>query len=445
MKKTFVLDTNVLLYSAQALEAFEDNEIVIPMTVIEEIDKFKRNQDELGRNARQVIRKLDELRRKGRLSEGVSLDNAAEPEKCGTLKIDISHGRLTENADMSIADNRILNVAKMYQEKGENPVIFITKDINLRLKADALNIEVEDYDTERIDSEEMYSGTAELETDGAFMDQLHEEKHASLPDGPHVFYPNQFILLKDKLDSGHSLLAWHKHDRLETLPDGITDHVWNISPRSKEQRMALQLLLDPEIQVVTLVGQAGSGKTLLALAAGLNLVLRQGLYDKILVSRPIVPMGKDIGYLPGDKDEKLELWMQPIYDNLDFLLRGDSSKKDGHLTARKKIDEMKRSGKLDLEALTYIRGRSIPRQFVIVDEAQNLTPHEVKTIVSRSGEGTKIVLTGDPSQIDSPYLDISSNGLTYLAERFKSLDIHGHITLRKSERSPLAAAAAECL
>ena len=443
MKKTFVLDTNVLLHSAQALDAFEDNEIVIPMTVLEEIDKFKRNQDELGRNARQVIRRLDELRKKGRLSEGVPLEHSDDPEKSGSIRIMVSEGKLTSSADMSVADNRILNVARMCKEADIRPVIFITKDINLRLKADALDIEVEDYDTERVDSLDMYSGLTELEADGAYLDKLHTEKAAPLPENE-LLYPNQFIMFRDKADPGHTLLAWRKHDRVETLPDGMTDRVWNVSPRSKEQRMALQLLIDPEIQVVSLVGQAGSGKTLLALAAALHTVEKAGLYDKILVSRPIVPMGKDIGYLPGDKDEKLSLWMQPIYDNLDFLLHSDA-KKESHLSTTRRIEAMKQSGKLELEALTYIRGRSIPRQYVIIDEAQNLTPHEVKTIVSRSGEGTKMILTGDPSQIDNPYLDSSSNGLTFLAERFKPLPLHGHITLRKSERSALAAAAAECL
>ena len=442
MKKIFVLDTNVLLYSAQALEAFEDNIVVIPMTVIEELDKFKRDQDELGRNARQVIRKLDELRSRGRLSQGVPLDESGAPDKSGMVRIVVSEGKLTAMADMGIADNRILNVAKMLRDEGKYPVRFITKDLNLRLKADALDIEVEDYDTERVEYEDLYSGVQELEVDSASLDILHKEKNIPVPAGALV-YPNQFLILKDSAEPSHSLLGWCRHDRIETLPDGVTDRVWNISPRSKEQRMALQLLMDPEIQVVSLVGQAGSGKTLLALAAALEQVAKGTLYDKILVSRPIVPMGRDIGCLPGDKDEKLSQWMQPIYDNLGFLLH--SGKADTPQQIRRQIDELKRSGKLEIEALTYIRGRSIPRQFVIVDEAQNLTPHEIKTIVSRSGEGTKMILTGDPTQIDSPYLDATTNGLTYLAERFKPLAIHGHITLRKSERSALAAAAAECL
>ena len=232
-----------------------------------------------------------------------------------------------------------------------------------------------------------------------------------------------------------------KEDRIVPLPESA-DRVWNISPRSREQRMALALLMDPEIQIVTLVGKAGSGKTLLALAAGLENVIHKGVYDKMLVSRPIIPLGNDLGFLPGSKDEKLDIWMQPIYDNLDFLLKNE---KKNALSGRRQIEEMKRARKLELEALTYIRGRSIPQQYLIVDEAQNLTPHEVKTIVSRAGEGTKVILTGDPNQIDNAYLDSSSNGLSYAAERLKQLSLHGHITLQKSERSPLASAAAEYL
>lgn len=441
MKKIFVLDTNVLLYNAQALESFADNIVVIPMTVVEEIDKFKRNQDELGRNARHAIRLLDSLRKKGRLSEGVRIDNNTDPAKCGELRIMVSEGKLSDSSDMGVADNRILNVAKMLKTGQDLPVWFITKDINLRLKADALGIDVADYDTEKIVYDDLYSGVMEAEAFGSFLDKLHREHTAPMPEDVQA-YPNQFILFRDCANPNHSLLAWNHNGQAETLPDGKTDRVWNISPRNKEQRMALQLLLDPEIPVVSLVGQAGSGKTLLALAAALQMVIGSGLYDRLLVSRPIVPMGKDLGYLPGDKDEKLSLWMQPIYDNLDFLLQNE---KNTHQQVMRQIENLKNTGKLELEALTYIRGRSIPRQFVIVDEAQNLTPHEVKTIVSRCGEGTKIVLTGDPTQIDSPYLDVSSNGLTYLVERFKTLPLHGHITLQKSERSELASAAAAYL
>ena len=440
-KKIFVLDTNVLLHSASALSSFADNEIVIPMTVLEELDKFKRNQDELGRNTRRVIRKLDQLREKGSLFTGVSLDNATDPEKCGTIRVVISKGQLDENTDMSIPDNRILNVASMLMDLNpDRQVIFITKDINLRLKADACGIKVQDFETERVDYNELFTGSRTEDVAGELIDQFHQEKSIPVPAGMKI-QPNEFVQLRDSVNSKHAAFGWRRHDRLEKLHESFADRVWNITPRSKEQRMALHLLMDPEIPLVTLVGKAGSGKTLLALAAALELTEKQNIYSRILVSRPIIPLGNDIGFLPGDKDEKLDVWMQPIYDNLEFLLRSDKRES----SARRQIEEMKRNKKLEVEALTYIRGRSIPNQFVIVDEAQNLTPHEVKTIVSRCGEGTKIIPTGDPDQIDNPYLDASSNGLTYIVEHMKHLPLSGHITLMKSERSPLAAAAAEFL
>lgn len=442
MKKIFVLDTNVLLHSAQSIDSFEDNEVIIPMAVIEELDKFKKNQDELGRNARQVIRKLDELRQQGKLSAGVRLANHPDPKKCGILRVVISQGSLPTHVDMSVADNRILNVALMTKESNpDKKVVFITKDINLRLKADAFDLTVEDFENERINFDELYSGFREIVLPQEALTEFYQERHIAFPEGIEVL-PNEFLLLRGAANQKQTALAWCKHGRIEMMPDGVGEKVWNITSRSKEQRMALQLLMDPSIQIVTLVGQAGSGKTLLALAAALESVLQDNLYEKILVSRPIIPMGNDLGYLPGSKDEKLEAWMQPIYDNLDYLMHSD---KQDSQHVRRQIEELKRNHKLELEALTYIRGRSIPRQFVIVDEAQNLTPHEIKTIVSRAGEGTKMVLTGDPYQIDSPYLDASSNGLTYIVERFKHLPMHGHVTLHKSERSPLAAAAAEFL
>ena len=442
MKKTYVLDTNVILHSAQSLNAFEDNEVVIPMTVIEELDKFKRNQDELGRNTRQAIRQIDALRQKGSLAKGVKLNNSLNPRKCGSLRVMVSEGHLSGSSDMKVPDNRILNVAKMLMEQEKHPVIFITKDLNLRLKADALGIPVEDFECEQVNSDELYPGLLTLPATAELMDQFHRDGFIEIPKDVTV-YPNEFVMFADKLNEHHTTVGWCRHGRIEVLPNGAGEHVGGITPRSLEQRMALILLTDPEIQVVSLVGQAGSGKTLLALAAAVEQAINNNLYERILVSRPIVPMGKDIGYMPGGKDEKLGVWMQPIYDNLEFLMQ-NGGKKDPQ-TVRRRLDDMRRYHQLELEALTYIRGRSIPRQFIIVDEAQNLTPHEVKTIVSRAGMGSKMILTGDPAQIDNPYLDASSNGLSYLVEHFKTIDLHGHITLRKSERSPLAAAAAEHL
>lgn len=437
LMKTYVLDTNVLLYSAQSLEAFEDNRVVIPMAVIEELDKFKRHQDELGRNARHVIRRLDELRRKGSLFNGVPLDNG-NGKPAGILQVIVGSGEVVEGMDMNQPDNRILRVAwQLHQERPDEIVVLISKDINLRIKADSLGIPVEDFERERVNFDELFSGERELEVPAAAIDNFYKNGFLELEDS---LYPNEFAVLRD--ENKRSALGWKRGKRIEPIPREFSDKAWNVTPRSKEQRMALAILLDPLIQVVTLVGQAGSGKTLLALAAALECTLQRNQYDSILVSRPIIPMGNDLGYLPGSKDEKLDVWMQPIYDNLDFLLRND---KHDIQVVRRQIDELKRTRKLELEALTYIRGRSIPKQFVIVDEAQNLTPHEVKTIVSRAGEGTKMILTGDPYQIDNVYLDSCSNGLSYIVDRFKGLALHGHITLRKSERSPLAAAAAELL
>ena len=340
---------------------------------------------------------------------------------------------------MSIADNRILQVAYMLlkRAKREDSVTLITKDLNLRLRADGLGIPVQDFECQTVKFDELYSGTSETEVDPQTIDDFYKNKSIEVPNGL-ALHPNEFLTMKSGTKSAIGIFRGGKLVMPHELPG---DNVWNIKPRSREQRIALQLLTDPAIQVVTLVGQAGSGKTLLALAAALQQVLRDAVFENILVSRPIIPLGKDIGYLPGDKNEKLSVWMQPIYDNLDYLLH---TEKRGE-SVKRKVDELIRTGKLELEALTYIRGRSIPHQFVIIDEAQNLTPHEVKTIVSRAGEDTKMVLTGDPEQIDNPYLDASSNGLSYIVERFKDLPLHGHITLRKSERSELAAAAAEYL
>lgn len=443
MVKTFVLDTNVLLHSAQALEAFEDNRVVIPMTVIEELDKFKKNQDELGRNSRQVIRKLDQYRKKGRLAAGVPLDNAIGRKPAGIIQVitgDDFKG-MPESMDMNVPDNRIIRVAAMLnaEKKPGEVVRLISKDLNLRLRADALGIEVDDFERQKVSYESLYGGYLEITVPD--LDTFFMERVMAVPEGLELF-PNQFVLLKAE-GTNKTGLGFYRNGKILQAPPLPEDKVWNIRPRSKEQRMALMLLMDPAVQVVTLVGQAGTGKTLLALAAALEQTIQTEAYERILVSRPIIPFGNDIGYLPGDKDEKISVWMQPIFDNLDYLLH-NGKQQDANLI-RRKIEELRRTGKLELEALTYIRGRSIPSQYVIIDEAQNLTPHEVKTIVSRAGENTKMVFTGDPEQIDNPYLDASSNGLTYMAERFKRVPMHGHITLRKSERSPLAAAAAEYL
>jgi PhoH-like ATPase len=440
MQKYFVLDTNVLLHNADAINSFADNCVILPMTVIEELDNFKSHSDELGRNARAVVRQLDLLRTRGKLGEGVKLDNG------GILRI-ITHEKEAAFAglDMAVPDNRILSVAYNLRRKGKQ-VIFVSKDINARLKADAMGLGVMDFEKQKVNFDELYSGNRLISVPSQVIDEFYKKKEAD-SQGLEL-YPNEFILLVDEGNEKHTALTRVRKDGRLVPLESKYDTVWHLRARSKEQRMALELLMDPEVQLVTLVGQAGTGKTLLAVAAGLESVLDYDRYDRVLVSRPIIPMGKDIGYLPGSKDEKLAHWMQPIFDNLTYLLQQGTDKggQDGHTDSVKtKIDRMIRDNTLELEALTYIRGRSIPRQYVIIDEAQNLTPHEVKTIISRAGEGTKMVLTGDPYQIDNPYLDSSSNGLTYTVERLKEQEMHGHVTLKKSERSSLAAAAAEFL
>lgn len=436
-QKYFVLDTNVLLHNADSLTSFSDNHVVLPMTVIEELDNFKRQNDELGRNARSVIRHLDRLRMQGTLKDGVMMENG------GTLKITVEYKDMPGALlDMNVPDNRILAVANSLHEMGET-VIFVSKDINARLKADALGIDVMDFEKQKCNIDDLYTGWRNISVPGDVIDHFHQEEESQEAEG-FEFYPNEFILLQDEVNPKHSGLGRALDKSHLTHLNSRNEHAWNIGPRSKEQRMALELLLDPDINLVTLIGQAGTGKTLLALAAGLECVVHRGNQEKLLVSRPVIPMGKDIGYLPGTKDEKLLLWMQPIFDNLTYLMRHDRRPEDED-TVQHKVNKLLKDHIVELEALTYIRGRSIPRQYVIIDEAQNLTPHEVKTIISRAGENTKMVFTGDPYQIDNPYLDSSSNGLSYAVERLKGHGIYGHVTLSKSERSPLSAIAADLL
>ncbi len=437
MQKYFVLDTNVLLHNAEAIDCFADNFVILPMTVIEELDNFKSHNDELGRNARMVIRRLDQLRSKGRLGDGVTMENG------GLMKIVAEKDNIIDpGLDMSVPDNRILGVAYTLHLQGQR-VIFVSKDINARLKADALGVGVMDFERQKVNFDELFSGQREVHVPSETIEKFYQNKEIVIEDKD--FVPNEFMFLVDEGDKKHTALAKARNNS-ELVPlSHQTENIWHIRPRSKEQRMAFELLMDRNIELVTMVGQAGTGKTLIALAAGLESTINYNRYDRILVSRPVIPLGKDIGYLPGDKDEKLHYWMQPIFDNLFFLMGGGKTNNGEEQSIRQKVDKLFRDHMVEIEALTYIRGRSIPRQFVIIDEAQNLAPHEVKTIISRAGEGTKMVLTGDPYQIDNPYLDSSSNGLAFAAERLKGQNLHGHITLHKSERSSLAAAAADFL
>jgi PhoH-like ATPase len=433
MRKTYILDTNVLLHDPDSLFSFEDNAIVLPLSVVEELDRIKRRSDEVGRNAREVSRRLDELRVRGRLAEGVGLANG------GSVRIEIN-GNQPDNhpygIDLNTTDNRILALAYALMNHGRTPVILVTKDLNLRIKADVLGVAAEDFYSDKVDYHQLYSGVAELHLSHAEIDQFYHDGSLEYRAGD--LQPHQFCILKSGDASSKSALARYANHRLHRLAlDGKS--VYGIKALNKEQKFALELLLDETIQVVTLVGKAGTGKTILALAAGLEKVLEgSGRYNRILITRPIVPLGNDIGYLPGDKEDKIRPWMQPIYDNLEYLC-------NEHIQPNGCIDYLIAHGKIELEALTYIRGRSIPKQFIICDESQNLSPHVIKTILTRVGRGSKIIFTGDPEQIDHPYLDASSNGLSYLVEKIKEEEISGHITLIKGERSGIAELGARLL
>jgi PhoH-like ATPase len=437
--KNYILDTTVLLYDSQALFKFEENNIIIPITVIEDVDHFKKDLSETGRNARQTSRYLDSLRARGPLTKGVRLDSG------GTLFVKLSDTesvrRIPREFQEKLRDNFILAAILDVKEKaGTIPTVFVSKDINLRIKADSLGVVVEDYESDRVEIEELYSGWTERKFDAQAIDGFREK--GKIDFGEPVF-PNQYVVLTDRADPAHFALGRFdaKEKKVMRLVSEGKEGMFRIKPRNTEQLFTMDALLNDSIQLVTLVGKAGTGKTLLAVAASLNKTIDENLFTRILVSRPTLPMGKDIGFLPGTVEEKLTPWMYPIIDNVDMLLRSEA-KARRHIRGFKELMD---TGILIIEPLTFIRGRSIHNQYLIVDEAQNLTPHEIKTIITRVGDGTKIVLTGDPYQIDNPYIDSSSNGLTYVVEKFKAQEIAAHITLTKGERSPLSELAANIL
>ncbi|UJB69684.1 PhoH family protein [Acaryochloris sp. 'Moss Beach'] len=441
MKKAFVLDTNVLLHDPNAIFRFEDNDVVLPITIIEELDRFKKQPQETGRNARQVSRTLDDLRAQGQLTNGIDLP------KGGTIRVAlcdrITLKELPPELEGDQADNAILAVALELKNQCQCPVALVSKDTNLRIKADVLGLAAEDYSTDKVDFEGLYTGMTEVMVGSDTISQLFQAGQTSLPEKT---WPNQAVTLVDSLKPSHTALALAGDQTGEVIPLPKFPHngISRIRARNREQKFAFELLMRDDISLVTLVGKAGTGKTLIAIAAGLHKVADEKNYSRLLIARPVVPMGRDLGYLPGDIDEKLTPWMQPLYDNFDLIF-GTQEAAGQPQHWRRGHEELMDQGLLQIEPLTYIRGRTIPKQFLIVDEAQNLTPHEVKTILTRAGEDTKVVLTGDPEQIDNPYVDAASNGLTYVVERFKSESIAGHITLYQGERSDLAERAAALL
>ncbi|MGM9933376.1 PhoH family protein [Pradoshia sp.] len=442
MSKIYVLDTNVLLQDPMSIYSFSDNEVVIPAVVLEELDSKKRNLDEVGKNARYVSRLIDQLRTTGKLHEKIPLHNG------GKLKIELNHRSIQNVQDYFLEksnDNRILAVAKNLSLEEETKadgkaVILVSKDILMRVKADVIGLIAEDFLSDRVVTvNQQYAGFKEAYVKREAINQFYSKGEIPLEDAliGETVYPNQFIIMKNhEVPSLSAIGIVRDGDRIVKSRYNH-EQIWGVKPRNAQQHMAFELLLRKDIQLVTMTGKAGTGKTLLALAAALLQTEDLGEYNKLLVSRPIVPMGKDLGFLPGEKEEKLRPWMQPIYDNLEYLF---NTKKPGELDSI-----LAGIHSIEVEALTYIRGRSLPDSFIVMDEAQNLTKHEVKTIMTRVGERSKIILLGDPAQIDHPYLDEGNNGLTYVLEKFKGEPIAGHVNLVKGERSELAQLAADLL
>ena len=437
MKKTYILDTNVFLTNANSIFLYKNNDIVVPLKVLDEIDKHKKRQDGVGVNARNTIRILDSLRAKGNLHKGVRLGTGL-----GKLFVkDYALQDVPSGFDMASADNQIICTALTeIHNSSRRKVIVISRDINMRVKCDSLEIKSEDFITEDIieNTDELYTGVLSHLVDDQLIDRLYEGEEIFFDKEDVIIQPNQYVMLVSNANEKKTCLAKFKdyNDPIKKV-HGYSDGVWNVSPRNKEQMFALDLLMDPNIPIVTIIGRAGSGKTLLALAAGLEQVLeeRNKNYKKLVVSRPVQPVGKDIGFLPGTLEEKMSPWLMPVQDNLEYLMSGN----------RSTMELMFENGTIEIEALSYIRGRSISNAYIIIDEAQNLSVHELKTIITRVGENTKIILTGDIEQIDNVYLDATSNGLSHAIEKFKSQPLAGHITLKKGERSKTATLAAKIL
>ena len=433
-KKTYVLDTSVYLTDSSCIRSFQNNDIVIPLKVLEEIDKHKKRHDSVGSQARNTIRNLDFFRDKGSLSKGVRIDKGL-----GIIKVSSYNPLcLPDDLDLEDSDNQIIATALSEKEKApkSRKVVVVSRDINMRVKCDALGLMTEDYEAEQVveSSAGLYTGRAEILVDEQDIDKFYEGKDIWLNQEDHNLYPNQFIMLISNSNEKKTALArFINHNSPLKKILNANKKIWNTLARNKEQQFALELLMDPMVPVVSLVGKAGSGKTLLALAAGLEQTFSsESSYRKIVVTKPVEPVGKDIGFLPGTMEDKMLPWLAPIQDNLQFLMGDDKATLELYME----------KGQIEVEAMTFIRGRSISNAFIVIDEVQNMTQHEIKTVLTRVGEGTKIVLTGDIEQIDNVYIDATNNGLSYVVERLKEENITGHVTLKKGERSKVATIAA---
>ena len=437
--KNYVLDTNVLLHDPNSLLNFENNNVLIPIEVIEEIDRFKRESSELGQNARAVSRMLDSIRGHGSLNAGVELETGGRL-KIVFFKREAVVKTKTANFPDNTVDNRIVAIAMQIKNGSPKiPTILVSKDINLRIKADAIGLQAEDYETDRVLIKDLYTGMFDMTVSAEKMAIFRANGELEINGGT-KYFPNEYCTLTEEQNPKRTALTKVDPTGKKLIP--IIDNregVWGIKPRNREQHFAFDALLDDRIKLVTLMGKAGTGKTLMAMAAGLKRTVLDREFRRLVVARPTVSMGKELGFLPGSLDEKLAPWMQPIHDALEML--SDLNMGNEH----RRSNDLMRSGSIVVEALSYIRGRSIAHQFMVIDEAQNLTPLEVKTIITRVGHGTKIIFTGDPYQIDNPYVDGSSNGFNYIISKFRSQAIAAHIELQKGERSELAELAANLL
>jgi len=438
-KKNFVLDTNVILHDYKCIDNFEENDIYLPIVVLEELDKFKRGSEQINFNAREFVRELDALTSNDLFLKGASLGDGK-----GMLYV-VTGDKFMENVYQSFpeksADNRILSCTSWVAEtKKKMKTILVTKDINLRMKARSLGITVEDYITDKVVNVDIFERAQDTyeDIDPDLIDKIYaspEGVDADLFEIKSKLEPNECFILKSIRNT--ALVRFNPFtDKIKRVDKGNN---YGITPRNAEQSFAFEVLNDPDIKLVGITGKAGTGKTLLALASALK---QAGQYKQVLLARPIVSLAnKDIGFLPGDEKQKVAPYMQPLFDNLN-VIKSQFSPTSADV---KKIDEMQKENKLVVEALAFIRGRSLSETFCIIDEAQNLTPHEIKTIITRAGEGTKMVFTGDIQQIDSPYLDAQSNGLAYMVDKMKGQDIFAHVNLIKGERSQLAEMAANLL